>query len=242
MPMKLRCDRDLLADALQTVQRGVSTRPGIPALTGVLVSVGEGGLSLTTTDLEVTTQVDVAVEAAEEGVALVPARILADMVKTLPPDSVEMVTDGGQARVTCRSFEGNLRLLPAEDFPALRESAIEVPPGLVAAVGPNAQGKTNLLEAVHYLMTLSSPRASSDEPLVRRGADRAYLRGEVETASGRGLVEGGGPGPSPAQPTPEGARGPGLPTRPGGLGRRGGPARSPGHRGPGAGHGRRRPS
>ena len=119
--MKFRCDRDLLADALQTVQRGVSTRPGIPALTGVLVSVGEGGLSLTTTDLEVTTQVDAAVEAAEEGVALVPARLLADMVKALPPDSVEMITDGGQARVTCRSFEGTLRLLPAEDFPALRE-------------------------------------------------------------------------------------------------------------------------
>jgi DNA replication and repair protein RecF len=82
-----------------------------------------------------------------------------------------------------------LAWVEVRDFRNHRESAIEVPPGLVAAVGPNAQGKTNLLEAVHYLMTLSSPRASSDEPLVRRGADRAYLRGEVETASGRVLVE-----------------------------------------------------
>jgi DNA polymerase III subunit beta len=119
--VKFRCDRDLLAEALQTVQRGVSTRPGIPALTGVLMAVGEDGLTLTTTDLEVTTQVQVPVDASEAGVALVPARLVADMVKSLPPDTVEMATDGAQARVTCRSFEGTLRLLPAEDFPALRE-------------------------------------------------------------------------------------------------------------------------
>src|SRR5687768_5599352 len=37
--VKFRCDRDLLSEALQTVQRGVSTRPGIPALTGVLMTV-----------------------------------------------------------------------------------------------------------------------------------------------------------------------------------------------------------
>jgi DNA polymerase-3 subunit beta len=131
--VKLRCDRDLLADALQTVQRGVSTRPGIPALTGVLMVVGEEGLILTTTDLEVTTQVGVPVEASEEGIALVPARLLAEMVKSLPPDTVEIVTDGSQARVSCRSFEGTLRPLPAEDFPALRE-----PEGIRVTAGAEA--------------------------------------------------------------------------------------------------------
>jgi DNA replication and repair protein RecF len=79
--------------------------------------------------------------------------------------------------------------LEARDFRNHRDTSLEVPDGVVAAVGPNAQGKTNLLEAVHYLFTLSSPRAGSDEPLVRRGADAAFLRGEVETASGRLLVE-----------------------------------------------------
>ena len=59
----------------------------------------------------------------------------------------------------------------------------------MAAVGANAGGKTNLLEAAHYLLTLRSPRAASDQPLVRAGADRAYLRGEVSTAAGRVLVE-----------------------------------------------------
>ncbi|HEX2025020.1 MAG TPA: DNA polymerase III subunit beta [Actinomycetota bacterium] len=119
--MKFRCDRDLLSEALQTVQRGVSTRPGIPALTGVLMTVGDSELALTTTDLEVTTEVRVGVDAREDGNALVPARLLADMVKALPPDAVDFETDGSQAKVSCRSFEGTLRCLAAEDFPAVRD-------------------------------------------------------------------------------------------------------------------------
>jgi DNA polymerase-3 subunit beta len=121
--VKFRCDRDLLSEALQTVQRGVSTRPGIPALTGVLMTVSEGELALTTTDLEVTTEIRVPVDAKEDGSALVPARLLADMVKALAPDAVDFETDGSQATLACRSFEGTLRCLSAEDFPAVRDVA-----------------------------------------------------------------------------------------------------------------------
>lgn len=119
--MKFRCDRDLLGEALQTTQRGVSTRPGIPALTGVLMTVGESELVLTTTDLEVTTEVRIAVDAREDGSVLVPARLLADMVKSLPPDAVDFEADGSQAKITCRSFEGTIRCLASEDFPAVRD-------------------------------------------------------------------------------------------------------------------------
>lgn len=119
--MRFRCERDVLAEALATAQRGVSTRPGIPALTGVMMSVGESGLVLSTTDLEVATEVQVQVEVAEPGVALVPARLIAEMVKSLPPDAVDIDSDGTQARVVCRSFEGTLRCLAAEDFPELRD-------------------------------------------------------------------------------------------------------------------------
>ncbi len=59
----------------------------------------------------------------------------------------------------------------------------------MALVGPNAQGKTNLLEAAHYLLTLHSPRVAADLPLVRQGAGSAFLRGEVETTTGKVLVE-----------------------------------------------------
>jgi DNA replication and repair protein RecF len=65
----------------------------------------------------------------------------------------------------------------------------DVVEGLVVAVGPNGEGKTNLLEGIAFLFLLQSPRTSSTEPIVRRGSDAAYARGEVETENGRMLVE-----------------------------------------------------
>jgi DNA polymerase III subunit beta len=120
--VKFRCDRDALSEALQTVQRGVSSRPGIPALTGVLLDgVAEGRLTMTTTDLEVSARLTIDVQVSEPGVALIPARLLADTVKSLSDAPVDVETDQAQARIRCAAYEGSLRLLPAEDFPGLQE-------------------------------------------------------------------------------------------------------------------------
>jgi len=120
--VKFRCDRDALSEALQIVQRGVSSRPGIPALTGVLIEAADGGaLVLTTTDLEVSARLSVDVQVQEPGLALVPARLLGDTVKSLSDAPVDFETDQSQARIRCAAYEGSLRLLPAEDFPGLQE-------------------------------------------------------------------------------------------------------------------------
>lgn len=62
-------------------------------------------------------------------------------------------------------------------------------PGLLAFVGPNGEGKTNALEGMAFLFFLQSPRTSSSESVVRRGAEAAYVRGEIDTEGGRVLVE-----------------------------------------------------
>lgn len=85
-----------------------------------------------------------------------------------------------------------MRLIWVElrDFRNHAETRLEdVPEGLVVAVGPNGEGKTNLLEGIAFLFLLQSPRTSSTEPIVRRGAEAAYARGETETEGGRILVE-----------------------------------------------------
>jgi DNA replication and repair protein RecF len=82
-----------------------------------------------------------------------------------------------------------LAWIEIRDFRNHADTSLEASPGLTAVVGPNAQGKTNLLEAMHYLCNLASPRVSSDLPLVRSGAASAFLRGEVETDAGRFLIE-----------------------------------------------------
>ena len=106
--MKFRCDRDALSEALQTVQRGVSSRPGIPALTGVLLDATDAGqLTLTTTDLEVSARLTIDVQVTEAGTALVPARLLGDTVKSLSEAPVDVETDPSQARIRCAAYEGS---------------------------------------------------------------------------------------------------------------------------------------
>jgi DNA replication and repair protein RecF len=86
--------------------------------------------------------------------------------------------------------------LALTDFRSHADVDLTLAPGVVAFVGANGQGKTNLVEAIGYLATLSSHRVAQDAPLVRRGAERAYVRAavnkegrtttlEVEIAPGR---------------------------------------------------------
>ncbi|NMO90258.1 DNA replication/repair protein RecF [Actinomycetospora sp. TBRC 11914] len=69
-----------------------------------------------------------------------------------------------------------VRELSVTDFRSWPQADLRLTPGVTVLVGANGQGKTNLVEAVGYLATLSSHRVSSDAPLVRRGASVAVVR------------------------------------------------------------------
>lgn len=56
-------------------------------------------------------------------------------------------------------------------------------------MGPNGQGKTNLVEAVGYVASHGSHRAATDAPLVRHGAPRAIVRAGVVKDDRRALIE-----------------------------------------------------
>ncbi|MFC9293203.1 DNA replication/repair protein RecF [Streptomyces sp. NPDC057011] len=79
--------------------------------------------------------------------------------------------------------------LSLADFRSYARAEVPLDPGVTAFVGPNGQGKTNLVEAIGYLATLGSHRVSSDAPLVRMGADRAIIRAAVTQGERQQLVE-----------------------------------------------------
>ncbi|WP_030292650.1 DNA replication/repair protein RecF [Streptomyces katrae] len=79
--------------------------------------------------------------------------------------------------------------LSLADFRSYARAEVPLDPGVTAFVGPNGQGKTNLVEAIGYLATLGSHRVSSDAPLVRMGADRAIIRAAVTHGERQQLVE-----------------------------------------------------
>src|SRR3954467_11706492 len=82
-----------------------------------------------------------------------------------------------------------VRRLALTDFRSYADVELELDAGVTALVGPNGQGKTNLVEAVGYLATLGSHRVATDLPLVRTGADRAVVRGVVARDGRDVLVE-----------------------------------------------------
>ncbi|HEY5061636.1 MAG TPA: DNA replication and repair protein RecF, partial [Gemmatimonadaceae bacterium] len=71
--------------------------------------------------------------------------------------------------------------LAIRNFRNLTHLDLAVPPDGLVVIGENGQGKTNLLESIHYLQILRSVRGARDQDLVRFGADGFHVRARVET-------------------------------------------------------------
>ncbi len=118
--MELRVERDALADAVVWTARSLPARPPMQVLLGLLLEVGsEGGLSVSGFDYEVSSRITVDVTAAEPGRVLVPGRLLADIVRALPDQPVDLRLEGSRVVLTCGAARFTLPTLPVEDYPAL---------------------------------------------------------------------------------------------------------------------------
>ena len=82
-----------------------------------------------------------------------------------------------------------VRHLSVTDFRSWAAAEVPFEPGPSVLVGPNGQGKTNLVEALGYVATLGSHRVATDAPLVREGTPRAVVRTAVVSAGRELLVE-----------------------------------------------------
>jgi DNA replication and repair protein RecF len=83
----------------------------------------------------------------------------------------------------------HLTRLSLTDFRSYAAVDLSLEPGVSTFLGPNGQGKTNLVEAAAYVATLGSHRVATDAPLVRTGAERAILRAAVTSGDTSRLVE-----------------------------------------------------
>ena len=81
------------------------------------------------------------------------------------------------------------RHLSLSDYRSWATAEVPLQPGVNVLVGRNGTGKTNLVEALGYLATLSSHRVASDAPLIRRGTERAVVRAAVVSEDRELLLE-----------------------------------------------------
>ncbi len=114
--------QDLLHE-LQTVSRVASTRSAVQALSGVQLSAVEGQTQLRATDMEMGLRVPLAAEIERDGTVVLPARLLLDVVRSLPGDrvSLELRPAEQDVELTSGSATFHIRTLRAEDFPPLPE-------------------------------------------------------------------------------------------------------------------------
>ena len=119
--MKLSVMQENLARGLSVVSRAVSNR-SLPVLTNVLLKTEDAGLKLTATNLEIGITYWVPGKIETDGATSVPARLLTDLVNSLPggePIVLEL-GDGETLHIRSGRFESNIKGISADDFPTVQ--------------------------------------------------------------------------------------------------------------------------
>mgnify|MGYP001004887099 CR=1 FL=1 len=118
--MKFECDRQKLNEAVLNVQRAVSAKSSVPALEGILLTAGEDAVRLCGYDLELGMTTRVEADVPEAGSVVMGARLLGDIVRRLPADSVSFSADEKNL-AEIRSGEAKFAVAgsPAAEYPEL---------------------------------------------------------------------------------------------------------------------------
>ncbi|WP_031466636.1 DNA polymerase III subunit beta [Sciscionella sediminilitoris] len=119
--MKIRVERDGLADAVAWVARSLPARPPVPVLGGILLEADaeQDVLTVSGFDYETSATVNVPATLSASGRTLVSGRLLADITKALPNKPVELAVEGSRVEIVCGTAKFSLPTMPVEDYPQL---------------------------------------------------------------------------------------------------------------------------
>jgi DNA polymerase-3 subunit beta len=168
--MKVSVSQQQLAQGLGIVSRAVSPRSTLPVLANVLLATDEGRLRLAATNLELGISCWIGAQIQEEGSITVPARLLADLVSTLPNETVQLSVNLSTCTlaVHCNTSDSEIKGIDAQEFPPM--PATDVSEGVQIKVSDFKE----MIQQVTFA-------ASSDEA-------RPVLQGVQVTFSGNDLA------------------------------------------------------
>jgi DNA polymerase-3 subunit beta len=167
--MKISLSSSELLNQLQTATRVASTRSAVQALSGVMISATDSGPELLATDMEIGLRMPLSAEVSRPGSAVLPARLLLDVARSLSADQLTMELRAAEQDVEliCGATTFHLRTLRAEDFPTL----------------PTPTPETRVaLPAQAFVETISRVARSAS-----RDETRPVLTGILMSASGQEL-------------------------------------------------------
>lgn len=118
--MKFVCSQSALSKAIGIVSKAVSIRTTIPILKGILLTVKEDRLTLSASDLDMSIETSIDVQNAENGAAVVSARLFGEIVRKLPNALIKVEHENEKLKINCLGSDFSIVSLPAEEFPIIK--------------------------------------------------------------------------------------------------------------------------
>ncbi len=191
--MKISLERDVLLAQLQTVSRVASTRSAIQALSGVQLTAHQDGSELRATDMDVGLRVPLEADVTREGTVVLPARLMLDVVRSLPATTVTVELRSAEQDVEVMSGNArfHIRILRGDDFPPFPEpepeTAVEVPADAFVSTAQKVAGSASRDETRPVLTGIL---VSASERELRMVATDSYRLSVKETTLETPLASG----------------------------------------------------
>lgn len=147
--MKFRCERDLLVEGLNTASKAVTNRGTLPVLHGLRLDLSGNDLVITGSDLDLTITVSIEVGGEVNGIAVIPAKLLLDVVRAIEPGAVDITAEETNLHVVAGRSEFSLRTIPKDEYPNFVEPSST----------PVTVNGANFVQALDQV----TPAASSDD-------------------------------------------------------------------------------
>ena len=182
--MKVKAKAGILSKLLAIVTRAVPVkRTAVPILSAVLIEAKDGVLKMSATDMEISIALGARAPVEEEGSVAVPARVLLDILKSLPDEEVLLAADGETASV---SRGKNAYELVAHDNP----DAFPKLPAFPSPSGPqNGSSEASAAPPAQEDNAGSEANAGADAGVDAGAETQGYSDGEAEPGPAVGPAE-----------------------------------------------------
>lgn len=156
--MKITALKENLHRPLLLLSRYISSRPALPVLANILIEATEDSVIFSATNLDVTVKANIPAKIEAPGKITVPARLLAELITTLPAGNITFSTTETQLEVSTGDSKAELNSIPAADYPVLpnfsQENAIQLPLSLLNTISQRILFAAATDEARPVLTTL----------------------------------------------------------------------------------------
>lgn len=117
--MRFICNQQELIKKLNIISKAVSVRTTIPTLKGVLLDVNANNLKMTSSDMDITIEVNMNVSASENGSVVIPYKLFSDLIRKLPNDDIEISSIDNNVNIKCRNSNSSIVGMDGSEFPVI---------------------------------------------------------------------------------------------------------------------------